>query len=233
MSEDTPRLPFAQLWKKSEATTKELNERHSYNLGEHGKENTSPEFKRFDEFIALEPVRAPVFEGPLPEFLGYDSEGNVLSENAMPELTHTRTSTEKRTFCGASRSPRQVSDEWEEWNRVKNAILLGGERRARTGRGYTVFPGDASVNAAILGCANKFIPARIVDGLPCEEFRDLCSHLAMYGLDTFADGTVSTYHLTTATTEYMRKTAAPQTLSVGAAKGRFFTTNNPNDRNTP
>lgn len=105
--------------------------------------------------------------------------------------------------------PLRQDPEWDQWQRVKVRTLLGGERIARTGRGYTVFPADAKVNAAILGTANKFIPACIdpSTGMPCEEFRDLCNHLVTdpRGLYAFADGNISTQFLDKVAITYLKK----------------------------
>lgn len=202
---------FYTLWDKSKRSPALLVKNHAYSVGT----DEAPVFARLDEYDEAQPHAAPLFEGPLPEFLGYDDEGAVLSANAMPELTHTRTSTATRTFCGASLSPRrQLDDPWKAWSRTRSRALLGGARITRTGRGYTVFPEDDAVNKAILGCANKFIPASIdaETGYPCEDFRDLCAHLAEC-VETTADGSFSTHYLAKHATAYLRKMDATQTLS--------------------
>lgn len=110
--------------------------------------------------------------------------------------------------------PSAHGPEWREWNRVRSKYLLGGARVGRTGRGYTVFPEDEAVNAAILGTANKLVQARIDDetGLPCERFRDLCSHLALC-VETTAEGNYSTFYLAKHASAYLRKMAATQSIT--------------------
>jgi len=107
--------------------------------------------------------------------------------------------------------PNIDAPEWLDWHRTRAKLLLGGARIARTGRGYTVYPQDETINKAILGAANKVIPSRInpETGLPCEEFRDLCQHLVIDGLRTFADGKVSTYYLSQEAIEYVKKLGTP------------------------
>lgn len=118
--------------------------------------------------------------------------------------------------------PNIDSPEWDEWHRVKCRHLLGEARVARTGRGYTVFPEDEAINKAILGAANKVVPARINQetGLPCEAFRDLCNHLVAEGLHTYADGRTSTFYLTQKAIEYVKKLGTPTSASQQHLKPR-------------
>lgn len=212
-------MSFRELWERSERSPALLGKNHGYTNGG----GDAPEFHRVEEYDAAMPNALPVFEGPLPEFLGYDDDGNVLAANAMPELTHVRASTATRTFCGASLSPRrQLGDPWKAWSRTRAQLLLGGGRVGRTARGYTVFPADEGVNKAIIGCANKFFPTSLGEnGVPrSEEFRDLCSHLALDGVRKFADGTFSTYYLKEEAVSYLRKVGTDVSTSTQHLKPR-------------
>lgn len=101
---------------------------------------------------------------------------------------------------------------WHCYAQVYSRVLLGGERVCRTGRGYTVYPADERINAAILGIANKYISPRFENGLPCEEFRDLCNQLVLK-LHTYVDGTVTTYFLVKEASAYLKSQNATQSLT--------------------
>ena len=101
---------------------------------------------------------------------------------------------------------------WSCYSKVYTHILLGQERVYRTGRGFTVYPGDSDINAEILGIANKYIPSSFVNGIPCEEFRDLCNELVL-SLSRFTDGTVSTWYLPQIAAAYRRREHATQSVT--------------------
>ncbi len=109
---------------------------------------------------------------------------------------------------------------WACFAKVYSRKALGGERVTRTGRGYTVFPDDADINAAILGTANKFIEPMFENGLPCEEFRDLCNELVLE-LHTYSTGMTTTYFLPKSAAAYLRAKNASQTMTTSYLhKGR-------------
>jgi hypothetical protein len=160
---------FYALWEASNRSLNELDEAHSYTVGD---DETTPTFPRLEKFQAAEPIRNKNFSGPLD---------NRTHDAGEP-------------------------DKWKEWNKVYRRALLGGKRVARTGRGYTVFPACPDVNAAILGCANKFLPSKMDEaGLPCEEFRDLCAHLAAHGVEKTAEGGYHWAFIEKLAAAYLRK----------------------------
>ena len=57
---------FRTLWEASELDTETLSENHDYAVGT----DEAPVFVRVDKFDEKMPQPLPVFEGPLPEFLG-------------------------------------------------------------------------------------------------------------------------------------------------------------------
>ncbi len=101
---------------------------------------------------------------------------------------------------------------WDCSAKVYSQEALGGGRVGRTGRGYTVYPEDEDINAAILGTANKFIEPMFDNGLPCEAFRDLCNQLVLE-IHTYPDGTMTTYFLPKMAAAYLRSNNAAQTLT--------------------
>jgi hypothetical protein len=187
---------FSKIWGKSDCAGKLLDRNHSYQVGT----NEVPEFLRLADYDKHEPVRGLTWSGELPTKDNY--QGN-------------RTNNARTCECGKP-------DAWQCWQDVKNNLVLGGERVARTGRGYTVFPQDLSVNAAILGTANKFFPTSLSNsGIPLsEDFRDLCSFLALDGVRTNADGSFSTYYLALEAKAYLRKQGAIQCISDRLAQSR-------------
>ena len=109
--------------------------------------------------------------------------------------------------------PSEHGDEWRKWNRTRTRELLGGGRVSRR-QGYTAFPSNEKINAAILAVANKFVPARFDEkGIPCEDFRDMCNHLVLDGLHTFSDGEISTYYLEKKAVVYLNKLGTDTAVS--------------------
>ncbi len=102
---------------------------------------------------------------------------------------------------------------WECFAKVYSRQALGGGRVRRTGRGYTVYPDDEGINAAILGTANKFIEPLFENGVPCEEFRDLCNQLVL-DIHTYPDGTITTYFLPKMAAAYLRANNVTQSVTV-------------------
>lgn len=153
----------------------------------------APEFVRITDYFKHEPARGLTWSGPR----------GARTNNATP------------CACGKP-------DAWKCWHAVLQGEVLGGDRVARTGRGYTVFPECPVVNYTILSAVAKVVPLRQdpETGLPCEEARDLASHLAMRGVRTNADGSFSTYFLMQEAVAYFRKTKTPGSISNETANNR-------------
>jgi len=121
--------------------------------------------------------------------------------------------------CGAP-------DSWKCWLGTKHDLLLGDARKARSGRGYTVFPADEDVNRDILNIAQKYMPFRFDEkGMPPEPVRDLCSHLFL-NVETMADGNYSTVFLPQIAAQYLRRLSTHTSVS-----DRLLETNNQGQAN--
>lgn len=173
-------------WKATELPREQLHVNHQSRAGDDG----APVFARLAAWFEKMPTSDLDWEGDLP-----------TAENRNGD----RRRVEAPCECGGPSA-------WTCATRVYNHFALGGGRIGRTGRGFTVYPEDPAINAAILGVANKYIEPHFEDGLPCEEFRDLCNELATR-LHTYADGTVTTYFLPQEAAAYLRSTNAAQTWS--------------------
>jgi len=112
-------------------------------------------------------------------------------------------------------------DAWACWQDTKCDLVLGEARKARSGRGYVVFPDDEEVNADILALAQHHFPFVLDDhGLPPENVRDLCAFLYT-AVEYMADGKPSTVFLPQHCARYLREQATPTTVS-----DRLLKTNN-------
>jgi hypothetical protein len=186
---------YSRIWKGTDRPRHLLDANHFYTVGT----DETPEFLRLDEYNKHEPARGLTWSGELPTKDNY--QGN-------------RTNNARKCECGKP-------DAWRCWYHVFRGAMLGGARVARTGRGYTVYPDCQTVNYQILAAVASVIPLRKdANDIPCEEARDLASHLAMNGLYKQADGSVSTYFLVTEAAAYFRKTQSATCLSHDLAHNR-------------